>query len=59
MADFFEETRDLLTGFELAGLNALHLRSTLHQKYNFLSLELARAVFREYAAFRHFFLRAK
>ena len=47
MADFFEETHDLLTGFELAGLNALHLRSTLHQKYNFLSLELARAVFRE------------
>ena len=47
MADFFEETRDLLTGFELAGLNALHLRSTLHQKYNFLSLELARAVVRE------------
>ena len=47
VADFFEETRDLLTSFELAGLNALHVRSTLHQKYNFLSLELARAVFRE------------
>ena len=47
VADFFKETRDLLTGFELAGLNALHLRSTLHQKYNFLSLELARAVVRE------------
>ena len=30
----------LLTSFELAGLNALHVRSTLHQKYNFLSLEL-------------------
>ena len=30
----------LLTSFELPGLNALHVRSTLHQKYNFLSLEL-------------------
>ena len=30
----------LLTSFELAGLNAFHVRSTLHQKYNYLSLEL-------------------
>ena len=30
----------LLTSFELAGDNVLHVRSTLHQKHNFLSLEL-------------------